>query len=119
MMTDETPMTDTTYCNTALLRLAMACRDIEAIDKSLLDSYALEGIATLRDTLGRAMDEARQLSTDIEWCHATIRKAREREEESFEGQYRKVKNLMTGEIVEIPANTPRCCDPSTETYWSM
>lgn len=32
---------------------------------------------------------------------------------------RKVKNLMSGEEVEIPSNTPHCCDPSTETYWSM
>ena len=30
-----------------------------------------------------------------------------------------VKNLMTGLDVEIPVNTPRCCDPSTELYWSM
>lgn len=32
---------------------------------------------------------------------------------------RKVKNLMTGQEIEIPSNTPHCCDPSTETYWSM
>jgi hypothetical protein len=30
-----------------------------------------------------------------------------------------VKNLMTGEEIVIPADTPRCCDPSTELYWSM
>jgi hypothetical protein len=30
-----------------------------------------------------------------------------------------VKNYMTGEKVVIPADTPRCCDPSTELYWSM
>ena len=30
-----------------------------------------------------------------------------------------VKNYMTGEKVVIPANTPRCCDPSSELYWSM
>lgn len=32
---------------------------------------------------------------------------------------KKVRNLMTGEEVEIDSNTPHCCDPSTETYWSM
>lgn len=32
---------------------------------------------------------------------------------------KKVKNLMTGEEIKIPSNTPHCCDPSTETYWSM
>jgi hypothetical protein len=32
---------------------------------------------------------------------------------------KKVQNLMTGKEVEIPYNTPLCCDPSSETYWSM
>lgn len=31
---------------------------------------------------------------------------------------KKVKSLMTGKEVEIPSNTPLCCDPSSETYWS-
>jgi len=30
-----------------------------------------------------------------------------------------VKNLMSGENIEILASTPLCCDPSSETYWSM
>ena len=30
-----------------------------------------------------------------------------------------VRNLMTGEMVEIPHDTPRSCDPSSELYWSM
>jgi hypothetical protein len=30
-----------------------------------------------------------------------------------------VKNLMTGEDVVIPHDTPRSCDPSSELYWSM
>lgn len=30
-----------------------------------------------------------------------------------------VKNLMTGLDVEIPVNTPNCCNPASETYWSM
>lgn len=28
-------------------------------------------------------------------------------------------NLMTGDEFSQPVNTPRCCDPSSETYWSM
>lgn len=32
---------------------------------------------------------------------------------------RKVRNLMSGEMVEIAYDTPMSCDPSTETYWSM
>jgi hypothetical protein len=38
--------------------------------------------------------------------------------EHIERQVRKI-NLMTGEAFVQPANTPRSCDPSTETYWSM
>lgn len=30
-----------------------------------------------------------------------------------------VKNLMTGKEIEIPHDTPRSCDPSTELYWSI
>lgn len=30
-----------------------------------------------------------------------------------------VKNLMTGKEIEIPHDTPRACDPSSELYWSM
>ena len=30
-----------------------------------------------------------------------------------------VKNLMTGQDVQIPHDTPRSCDPSSELYWSM
>lgn len=32
---------------------------------------------------------------------------------------KKVISLMSGKEVEIPSNTPRCCDPSSELYWSM
>ena len=32
---------------------------------------------------------------------------------------KKVRNLMTGEEVEIPSNTPWSCNPASETYWSM
>lgn len=32
---------------------------------------------------------------------------------------RTVKSLMTGADVEIDVNTPRCCDPSSELYWTM
>lgn len=30
-----------------------------------------------------------------------------------------VKNLMTGQSVEIDHDTPWCCNPASETYWSM
>ena len=27
--------------------------------------------------------------------------------------------LGTNNQIQIPVGTPRCCDPSSETYWSM
>ena len=30
-----------------------------------------------------------------------------------------VTNLMSGVEVEIPESTPWCCNPASETYWSM
>ena len=30
-----------------------------------------------------------------------------------------VKNLMSGAEIQIPHDTPRSCDPSSELYWSM
>ena len=30
-----------------------------------------------------------------------------------------VVNLMTGKAIEIPHDTPRACDPSSELYWNM
>jgi hypothetical protein len=36
-----------------------------------------------------------------------------------EPAFKVVRNILTGTAVAIPANTPFCCDPSTETYHSM
>ena len=38
---------------------------------------------------------------------------------TFEPMTRTVKNLMTGQMIEIDYRTPHNCDPSTEAYWSM
>ena len=40
-------------------------------------------------------------------------------EEQFPVTMKKVRNLMSGELVEIPSDTPRACDPSSELYWTM
>lgn len=40
-------------------------------------------------------------------------------EKQIAGKTRMVKSLMSGEMVEIPINTPYYLDPSHETYWSM
>lgn len=36
-----------------------------------------------------------------------------------EEEMKTVRNLMTGKEVQIPVDTPRACDPSSELYWSM
>jgi hypothetical protein len=38
---------------------------------------------------------------------------------TFQFPKKKVKNLMSGKEIEIDADTPHCCNPATETYWSM
>ena len=30
-----------------------------------------------------------------------------------------VKNLMTGKDIQIDRDTPWCCNPASETFWSM
>ena len=37
----------------------------------------------------------------------------------WNGQTKVVKNMMTKLDVVLRNDTPYCCDPSTETYWSM
>ena len=34
-------------------------------------------------------------------------------------KFKTVKNLMSGKEVQIEHDTPRCCDPSSELYWTM
>ena len=33
--------------------------------------------------------------------------------------YKTVRNLMSGKDIQIPHDTPRSCDPSSELYWTM
>jgi hypothetical protein len=44
-------------------------------------------------------------------------------EQAFNNLYpvgmKTVKNLMTGKEVQIAEDTPWCCNPASETYWSM
>lgn len=36
-----------------------------------------------------------------------------------DGKTKIVTSLIGGKLVRIEVNTPACCDPSTETYWTM
>ena len=37
----------------------------------------------------------------------------------FHAAMQTVKNLMTGKDMQIDRDTPWCCNPASETYWSM
>jgi hypothetical protein len=37
----------------------------------------------------------------------------------FHPTMKTVKNLMTGADVQIDRDTPWCCNPASESYWSM
>lgn len=37
----------------------------------------------------------------------------------FHPTMKTVKNLMTGQDIQIDRDTPWCCNPASETYWSM
>lgn len=60
-------------------------------------------------------------------CRAAIRKGYTLESTidpmiEFKANAKKTKivqNLLSDKLCRIPVNTPACCDPSTETYWSM
>lgn len=56
---------------------------------------------------------------NVEKIKAEIAKLQRQLEALEKPKMKKVKSLMTGEEIEIRVDTPFCCDPSTETYWSM
>jgi hypothetical protein len=37
----------------------------------------------------------------------------------YQEQWVTVRNLMSGQAVTIAADTPWCCNPASETYWTM
>jgi hypothetical protein len=62
--------------------------------------------------LTRAVNSGKAKREDYEICDiATFHDRIEKKETKV--------NLMTGKEFKQSVNTPHCCDPSTETYWSM
>ena len=41
------------------------------------------------------------------------------QKENLVGRQKVVKSLMTGQGVLIEEDTPWCCNPASETFWSM
>ena len=56
---------------------------------------------------------------NVDKIKAEIAKLQRQLEALEKPKMKKVKSLMTGKEIEIREDTPFCCDPSTETYWSM
>lgn len=65
-----------------------------------------KGAKTLVTKLTKKTSQAHTYFTREEWINRPV-------------EMKVVRNLMSGAEIEIPVDTPFCCDPSTETYWSM
>ena len=77
------------------------------------------------------MGSLRQKDTDevilSELCHklglkignAKLHLKKAKAQYAEETRTKVVKSLMTGKEIEILASTPLCCNPASETYWSM
>ena len=60
-------------------------------------------------------------------CHnKKVRKGREKVAAIERSEYEskvvhdvEVVNLMSGKKIKIRSNTPNCCNPASETFWSM
>lgn len=72
--------------------------------------YATLGAAKAGLTLAVKKGKAKREDYDIVDA-ATFHKSIEKQETK--------RNLLSGNEFTQPVNTPACCDPSTETYWSM
>jgi hypothetical protein len=72
-----------------------------------ISSYTFSGMD--RDTVGRELNDLAQV----------LYPAAQGWRFDVQPATKTVKNLMTGQMIEIAADTPWCCDPSSETYWSM
>jgi hypothetical protein len=55
----------------------------------------------------------------VKWDNGTTTSLHRKRLELATPKMKTVRNLMSGEEVEIPTDTPLACDPSSETYWSM
>lgn len=67
-------------------------------------------------TFGAARATRTRLCNKAGWSVSELKIV---ERSTYQAPMKKVKNLMTGVEIEISADTPRCCDPSSELYWTM
>ena len=55
----------------------------------------------------------------LKWGNAKLHMKKAKAQYAEETRTKVVKSLMTGKEIEILASTPLCCNPASETYWSM
>ena len=68
-------------------------------------------------TVWTGRDEA-GMQREVESLHARLY-PRSQYRMEYCATMKMVKNLMTGAMVAIAHDTPRSCDPSSETFWSI
>lgn len=85
-------------------------------DKSLIQSYNYRTEFKQRAAAER---QARKLMRDVRYDKIVVMAYDVYVAYGYDKLTKKVRNFMSGKEIEISINTPRCCDPSTETYWSM
>lgn len=76
----------------------------------MTSNYSLTGA----DGVARFYDYFADLLADLDYLGFT-----EYEIETFDVPMKTVRNMMSGIEIQIPVDTPRCCDPSSELYWTM
>jgi len=64
-------------------------------------------------------DERVALCANAREANAFVRAAKPVAVAPAQPEMKTVTNMMSGKPIQIAADTPRCCDPSTELYWSM
>jgi hypothetical protein len=67
-------------------------------------------------THGAAKATVTRLVTKQGWNHADLMIV---DHSTYRAPMKTVRNLITGTEIQIAADTPRCCDPSSELFWSM
>ncbi len=81
------------------------------------DKRCRAGERLFSTTVWPSMDDAGMRRTVVELY--PLYKATDGFRMEFVPTMKTVTNLMTGKEIQIPHDTPRACDPSSELYWSM
>ena len=84
-------------------------------DKSLIQSYNYRTEFKQRAAAER---QARKLMRDVRYDKIVVMEYSVYQAYGYDKLTRKVQNIMTGEWVDEPINTPYFCSVASESYWS-